>query len=135
MKKNTQKKWGVWGIVRSLEEQINFQGRKLRFQSAGRAGDKDMFIVGTHEVWDENRVRAELIPYLRGILAAQKWKERVSKWLTEFQRLKAKYVCNDYPMSVHDPRWKNAIGPRYNKLQILLLKSRDNVPPAAYETL
>lgn len=136
MQRNIKRKWGAWGIVKDLEDQIRSLGenRILSFRGAGQINGSNVFMVG-FDIWYENRVMKELVPFLRTKLAGMKRKWRVSKWLREFQQLKSKYVCTTYPISVHNPDWKNFIGPRYHKLKLLLLKSRNNVPLAVYETL
>ncbi len=126
---------GASQTVKSLERQIHNPFCRLAFQGAGNVDGKDMFIVGSHSLWSEDRVFSELVPYLRNKLAKQKHLSRINKWLVEFQQIKSKYICTPNPMSVHHPEWKYYLGPRYNHLKSLLLKSRNSIQPSVYDSL
>jgi hypothetical protein len=134
--RNKKLKSGAWGQVRNLEDQLcRFMGGyRLRFQGAGQIDGKDVFIVG-YEVWNEQKVINEFIPYLRNKLAKFLRELRVWRWAQEFHGIKRKYVCCTNCISVHDPLWKFQMGPRYEKLRLLLLKSRNRMPERIYERL
>jgi len=57
----------TWAEVRRLERQLPSHLGKLNFLSAGQDKDGDnVFVVGW-QLWKENRVREELIPYLKNL--------------------------------------------------------------------